>query len=423
MILPSVAMCLVVFLSREQVWSRQATMIVLAVYFISNFALSTRPFYRRLGLPLTEMLRVTLNAVICPLFFLLAGGVQTNFWYIYLICAMGFPGSVSVFLQRGVLPLLLAIGTGSYLAVWFIDAAIQQHWSWAWLMPAILQVSATVVGCLGMDYGRQMFRLDKERAAADRTARSVREAYDKLRLAQAGLVENSRLASLGEFSAGVAHEINNPLAIIVGCSSILAGSLEKDEVDRELLKRLTDPIERATDRITGIVQGLRLYARDETCADNEPVIPREIIATALGLCRDRLYRHDIRLEVEDVPAAIIDGKPGQLLQVLSALLTNAYEAVLHQAEESRWIRISFEMRPDALTIALTNGGEKPAKEVESRMMDPFFTTKAYGKGVGLGLSIARGIVLDHGGSLTYDRTGPHTRFLITLPCRREVVAV
>lgn len=229
----------------------------------------------------------------------------------------------------------------------------------------------------------------------------------------AQLVQSSKLSSLGEMAAGVAHEINNPMAVILGNAEVLKEHLG-DQADEFSAKKL-DKIMNMVTRVSKIVKGLKQFSRDAH-ADEMIVVPvSKIINEVLELCQQKLKNASVEVEVK-VPEveAFIKCREVQMSQVLLNLVQNAADAIAELPE--RWIKISCEsVNSMNLQIRVMDSGRGIPPEILPKLFEPFFTTKEIGKGTGLGLSISAGIVKDHGGSLTVDELAPHTCFVLTLP--------
>jgi len=238
---------------------------------------------------------------------------------------------------------------------------------------------------------------------------------------RAKLVSSSKLSTLGEMAGGIAHEINNPLAVIYGKANqiSLMTSDPDTSLDRERIAIAASKIEKTADRIATIIRGLRVFSRD---GDNDPFerkALRTIIEETLEFCSARFKSHEIELRINapDKPLEL-ECRPVQIAQVLLNLLNNAHDAV--QGQSDRWVEIKIEDFDQELGITVTDSGPGIPKEIAAKIMEPFFTTKEVGKGTGLGLSISRGIIESHGGRLHLDMTATNTRFIITLPKKQAV---
>lgn len=227
------------------------------------------------------------------------------------------------------------------------------------------------------------------------------------------LHESARLASLGEMAGGVAHEINNPLAIIHGKALQIRKALEAPEVDRTRALNDLQRIEVTTDRIAKIVRGLHAFSRNSE-GDSMQVYPLQaIIDEVLDLCRERFKHHSVELRLQELTPDKIKCRPAQMGQILINLISNAFDAV--QSLSEKWVEISVKRLGNRVQIFVTDSGRGIPPEIAKKILQPFFTTKEVGKGTGLGLSISVGIAHDHGGELKYDSSAPNTRFIVDLP--------
>jgi signal transduction histidine kinase len=231
------------------------------------------------------------------------------------------------------------------------------------------------------------------------------------------LIHTSRLAALGEMAAGIAHEVNNPLAIISGSLQQLERKFDRQEfTDIEALKRHTQRSQQAIERITKIINGLRLFSQQSDSLPKVTVPLKEIVNDTLGFCAELLKARYVRLDIDAIPEVMIDCHPVQISQVLINLIKNAEDALGAEAEESeRWVKIIFEEEVDMLKIHVANGGPRIPDEIQHKLFIPFFTTKGVGEGTGLGLSISRGIMHEHGGDLILNDSEKQTTFTILLP--------
>lgn len=228
----------------------------------------------------------------------------------------------------------------------------------------------------------------------------------------------AKLAALGEMAGGVAHEINNPLTIITTLASQLVELTEEPEFARAEVRELAGELEHTARRIARIVAGLRTFSRDGSRDPFVRVTAQRLVDDALGLCMERFGLARIRLEHAPLDDELrVECRPTALLQVLVNLLNNAYDAVRGSA--SPWVRLSADARDGWITFSVTDSGPGVPEAIESRIFQPFFTTKAVGAGTGLGLSISRGLVESHGGQLRYAPHEGHTRFLVELPLHQR----
>ncbi|MFO0889427.1 MAG: ATP-binding protein [Isosphaeraceae bacterium] len=288
--------------------------------------------------------------------------------------------------------------------------------------------------------------LRKQNALLEETARSERAALDARKRLESQLVQTENLAALGRMVAGVAHEVNNPLAFVRNNLAVLQrdlGSLRDlislyqeaegtlDESRPELLARIRALAEqmdlgytlmnieglaaRTTEglkRIEQIVRDLRDFARlDE--AELQEVDLNQSIATTVAIARSAGRDTEIEIETDLGPLPRVTCYPAKLNQVFLNLLVNAIDA--SPPRSTVMIRTAVEPGHGVLFEVIDQGkGIDPS--IRQKVFEPFFTTKPVGKGTGLGLSIVYGIVQSHGGRIEFDsRPGEGTRFTVHLP--------
>lgn len=224
----------------------------------------------------------------------------------------------------------------------------------------------------------------------------------------------SKMAALGEISAGIAHEINTPLAAISMLSGQIQSMVEGGDHDYATIKQLAERVEATTFKIAKIIKGLQSYSRD---ASHDPMSAyplKQIIEDSLALCADAFKKSSIKLSLDEVsPNLQLSCRPAQISQVLLNLINNARDAIEHQ--DNPWIKISIEEREDEVSILVTDSGNGIPNDIKEKLFHPFFTTKPIGKGTGLGLSVSEKIVTSHGGRLELASHSPYTCFVLTLP--------
>ena len=227
-------------------------------------------------------------------------------------------------------------------------------------------------------------------------------------------IQNSKLASLGEMAAGIAHEVNNPLSIIAGYLKILEIEWQQGDMKPEEFQRILLALNASTERAAKIINNLKNLARDGANDALQRAYLREILESSLDLVRERMKRYGVTLDVSYQCEVWIDCRPVEISQVMLNLLNNAFDAVEGQADA--WINVSCtqELTPHVL-IKISNSGPLMKKDVIEKIFNPFFTTKLPGKGTGLGLSIAGTIIRNHQGEIYLDGKSPNTTFVIRLP--------
>src|SRR5579884_2790275 len=220
--------------------------------------------------------------------------------------------------------------------------------------------------------------------------------------------QNEKLASLGLLAAGVAHEVNTPLAVIANAAQMLARQLPPDDARQVLVEKIV----RQTFRASEIVNHLLNFARARP-AEFTDVNLNTVIEEALGLVRPGLAGARIQVELDLAPGlAPIRGHPHRLQQVVVNLLLNARDAM----PAGGLLMVSTRGSDGRVVVEVRDTGVGIPPEALGRIFDPFFTTNAPGRGTGLGLSVSYGIVREHGGSITVDsRPGCGTTFRLEFP--------
>jgi PAS domain S-box-containing protein len=240
----------------------------------------------------------------------------------------------------------------------------------------------------------------------------LRESHQIIFDQQARLEATAKLTALGEMAAGVAHEINNPLAIILGKVFIMEKALETKKIAEPFEVSLAK-ISETVYRIKRIVKSLQTFAMG---GDHDPfqmTSLSDLVKEAVALCHDRIHEKKIQIQLDLEPDLNFECRPIQISQSLINLIYNACDAIEQQPE--RWIRIWTRSAHQNLVLTITDSGPGIPEEVRKRLMQPFFTTKGPGKGTGLGLSITRGLIHSHLGRIWLDPSAAHTTFVIELP--------
>jgi two-component system NtrC family sensor kinase len=250
----------------------------------------------------------------------------------------------------------------------------------------------------------------------DMTERQRTEA--ELARQREALYQSEKLSALGSLLAGVAHEINNPLSVVVGRAIML----EEEAPDSETAVA-AGKIRQAAERCTRIVKTFLAMARQQQ-PEHAPVNLNTLITAALDLIGYGLRTTGITVRLDlapDLPEVLADAS--QLHQVFTNLFVNAQQALL-EVPEPRWLHIAtrWECPARRLSVAITDNGPGVPEPIRWRIFDPFFTTKPMGVGTGVGLSLSHGIITAHGGTITLENPPEGgARFVITLPSAPAMV--
>jgi PAS domain S-box-containing protein len=240
---------------------------------------------------------------------------------------------------------------------------------------------------------------------------SAREAQLEIERQREALHQSEKLAALGSLLAGVAHELNNPLSILIGNALMLQNEAER--VSPELAER-AQRIQAAAERCGRIVRSFLAMARQRKTQPRSVQV-EFLIGNALQLLAYGLRSAGIEIEqtiAPGLPPVFCD--PDQMTQVLTNLLVNAQQA-LEAEPQPRRLRVSAASEDDQIVIEIADNGPGIPDHLRSRVFDPFFTTKPMGAGTGIGLAVSRGIVEAHGGSLTLAKPDRGATLLLRLP--------
>lgn len=227
-------------------------------------------------------------------------------------------------------------------------------------------------------------------------------------------IAHAKMSSLGEMASGIAHEINNPLAIIQAKVFQIRKIIEQpDQMDRNKIFEHADKLEITVERIAKIIKGLKSFSRNSEADPMSISSAGAVIENTLEFCRARFKANAIELRLSNIPDAYIKCRESQMAQVLLNLLNNAFDAITEIPE--KWVAVDVRELPETVEISVTDSGQGIPADILKKVMYPFFTTKQVGKGTGLGLSISKGIVEEHGGTLRYESQSENTCFVISLP--------
>jgi C4-dicarboxylate-specific signal transduction histidine kinase len=253
------------------------------------------------------------------------------------------------------------------------------------------------------------------------TTQEMERREQELRDKQEQLIQAGKLATLGELTTGVAHELNNPLNNIGLFVGNVIDYVQMGEVDNERMLGDLEKVVEQVKKATEIITHLRTFGRAAPVTV-EPVAVNDVIERSLSLTQEQLRLRQIDIEVNlCAEAPVVLGNAIQLEQVFINLLTNARDALAEAKEKIITIECTVEGGVVAVVFRDTGPGIPPG--LEQRIFDPFFTTKEVGTGTGLGLSITYGIIKEHGGSITVEsRPGEGACFRIELPLAESAEA-
>lgn len=234
----------------------------------------------------------------------------------------------------------------------------------------------------------------------------IRRKQQELELERAKSFQSAKLASIGEVSAGIAHEINNPLSVIVGTAEILkvlAGDNDKISAKSDLLLK-------SAMRIDKIVKGLKKFSRYHQSSNYEVTRLNKIIEESQIIYNAKLASSGAKIYYDLVDDLELNCDAIEIEQVIINLVNNAVDAIKNLNE--KWIKIQTFSEKNEVVLRVMDSGNGISVELENKFFQPFFTTKPVGEGTGLGLSVSKKIIEDHGGRIFINRNFENTCFEI-----------
>ena len=260
-------------------------------------------------------------------------------------------------------------------------------------------------GKLAIAFNQMTENVQQSRAQLEKTVETLKGTQEQL-------IQSEKLSAVGEFVAGVAHELNNPLAVVMGFSEIL-----KNTDVGEQPKRYLEMIFKSAQRCQKIVQSLLSFARRHA-PERKPVSVNKLVEAVLEIVAYPLRTSNIEVVTKlDPKLPVVMADEHQIQQVFLNIVNNARQALeAHQQQSGGRIKITTETCEPNVRVIIQDNGPGISEENLRRIFDPFFTTKEVGKGTGLGLSLCYGMIKEHGGNIKpSSRPGEGATFIIELP--------
>lgn len=231
------------------------------------------------------------------------------------------------------------------------------------------------------------------------------------------LYNTSRMASLGELSAEIAHEIKNPVHVISLNTHVLKTMFISNFNEKNTAEKCLDIIDRMTGRINAIVSTLRQNSQNGQNDNTELVSLKQILSDTIILCESRAKNLKISINYEmDSTINFIECRAIQISQVILNLIQNSLDALEFTDSSHKWIKVIINKKNENfVVISVVDSGHGIPSEIKNKIFEPLFTTKKNGRGTGLGLSISQRAIADHGGTLSIDSESKNTKIDILLP--------
>jgi signal transduction histidine kinase len=245
-----------------------------------------------------------------------------------------------------------------------------------------------------------------------------REAEKRADDLQEAAVRTHRLTEMGDLMGSIAHEINNPLAIIMSTTSNLKFVIENRPIDEHKVSEFIEKIYQTVRRINHTVQSMMLLVRDGRIGDMIQTNLGECVQPVIHLMTNKFKQSGVVLQIDEIPRIEMHCNPTLISQGFLNILNNALDVA--SASDEKWVRVHFGAGDGVVSIKVKNGGPKLDLALKEKIFQPYYTTKPIGKGTGLGLSVSREIFEKHGGTVKVDLTEKaNTTFLIELPSVKQ----
>lgn len=246
---------------------------------------------------------------------------------------------------------------------------------------------------------------------------SVRFDITERKKMESVMLNLEKMATLGEMSAVIAHEINNPLAVIQLCIDSLKRDLISNNFTNEEIEKKINKIHSSVSRMSKLVRGLKTFSRTSDQEDYSEINLKIFLEDVLSFSKSKYTTTGIIFKTNEFPDILLECIPDQITQVLLNLLNNAYDAVIDLPEKWVEFNVSIDKKNNEALFSIKDSGHGIPQDIAQKILDPFFTTKDVGKGTGLGLSISKAIIEEHAGTLTLNNESPNTNFIFKLPLK------
>ncbi len=283
------------------------------------------------------------------------------------------------------------------------------------ILPSVSETPKNEIGQLTLSLSNMLKRLDENKNELEEHIRNLENTNEELRKAQTEIIRSEKLASVGRLAAGIAHEIGNPLGIILGYLEII----KKGEIDKENESDFLNRIETEISRINIIIKQLLEFSRPASGVQKEIII-HELLEQTIEMIKPHPMMEGIEIEVDlETRGDIIRADPSQLQQVFVNILINAADVFAEggiPGDLEKKLVIQSHIIGKDIEIRFIDNGAGIASDQLNHIFDPFYTTKDPGKGTGLGLSVSYRIIEELNGKIHAEsELGKGTTIVVRLP--------
>ncbi len=249
---------------------------------------------------------------------------------------------------------------------------------------------------------------------------SQERAYRELNKSQSKMIQQQKMGTIGELAGGVAHEINNPLAIIQGFTENVKLQLQKEHPDYIKVNHALNRVLETTQRIAKITESLLIFSNEDKYSEKHLHTAQRIVDDVLNFVGEKLKSKNIEIHLNIHPTIKVFTHRVKLEQVILSLINNSIDSISDQKHP--WIEVSTQIKGEDIRIKVIDSGFGIEQDVVSKVMQPFFTTKGVGS-TGLSLSVSKGVIESLDGELFYEPNEGNTCFVILLKSAINLRAV
>lgn len=265
------------------------------------------------------------------------------------------------------------------------------------------------------EYRDQLLQKFQYQYDLERALKEVKRSQETFMQETAKLLHTSKISALSDMAGGLAHEVNNSLQIILGSQQQIQRDLNKNEKNSPYVQEKFELMDRSIKKISEVIMGLKYFSQEMEKPEKDTVSLRTIIDRSLSYTFEMLKAHNVEVTMGEIPDINVFAHQFQITQIIFNLIKNADDAM--SKNDVKKLQINFLVKEGFIFIRFIDNGRGISTENQSRLFQPFFSTKDINLGTGLSLSISRGIALDHGGDLFFDSYEKNTTFVLKLPIK------